>query len=36
VELVSYESTELRAEWEAFQACLTLWRHKNTYDPRTP
>jgi len=35
VELATYTAEQLRQEWEAFQACLTLWRHKNKYDPRS-
>ena len=25
---------DLEADWEAFKACCTLWRHSNQYDPR--
>lgn len=34
VEIQKYTYEQLRNEWEWFQACLTLWRHKNKYDPR--
>lgn len=35
VETVIYSAERLRSEWEAFKACLTLWRLENNYDPRT-
>ena len=35
VEVVKHDAAKLKAEWEWFQACLTLWRHKYAYDPRT-
>ena len=35
VDLVIYTREELLEQWEAFKACLTLWRLANDYDPRT-
>ena len=35
IEVVEYDYATLRNEWEWFQACLILWRHKNKYDPRS-
>ena len=35
VETVTYNAEELKRQWEAFQACLTLWRLENNYDPRS-
>jgi hypothetical protein len=35
VEVVTHDYRTLRQEWEWFQACLVLWRHKNKYDPRS-
>ncbi len=34
VEVVQYGYKELCAAWEAFNACLTLWRFVHSYDPR--
>ena len=34
VNVTTYRASTLLAEWEWFQACLVLWRHKNKYDPR--
>ncbi len=34
VEVVTYGYKELCAAWEAFSACLTLWRYTNQFDPR--
>lgn len=34
VEVVEYSYDELIEAWEAFKACLTIWRYKNKFDPR--
>lgn len=34
VDILEYSKEELLKQWEAFQACLTLWRLANDYDPR--
>ena len=34
VEACWYDEAQLDKEWEVFQACLTIWRHRKGYDPR--
>ena len=34
VDVVEYNGEELAEAWEAFQACLVLWRVVNKHDPR--
>jgi len=34
VDVIEYNGAELAEAWEAFQACLVLWRVVNKHDPR--
>ena len=34
VDFVEYSKEELTKQWHGFEACLTLWRLANDYDPR--